>query len=771
MAAIVAAARICAAATRDGTPVFSRDTGITPPAGDFTAFVSFRHGGYAPVPEEMAWRNGMVMCCRSGYYDGWRVLLHDGVEMRPVFEIGRREGAVSLDGGSPVSIGVWHRLAVSWRHGESPETGVMRLWLDGRLLAESPPDRPAPLVDGSSLKLGYVDFGVGALDMEAKDAVVLPKALDTEDIVRDFADCGLAGRTDLRSSYPLLAQVLDRAMGLVRRDDARRRAGDCNREPSRVVELGPGRRFVRETAFFDGPECDGLLVRGAADGSTVLDGSEEIPASAFARPSDPALLARIPVPARAKALAAEVKGLDPLRPYGIGVAHCGGLMLATTDGRLLENARWPNRGCAAAASDNGLIRFVGPAPELAPGTKFLAYGYWRYLWADAALPAEAVADGSFRLLEPHCYGLSPSPLAAIVGVPEAMDEPGEWCVVGETLLLLPPDDFTGLRVPRLGGPFFQFSNARNVRLENVRLQCSSGPAVKAQDCANLMVAGVSVSFTGGDGAVLDNCDGATVANCVFGDTGHGALVISGGDRRTLRPGNMAVEKCRFSRTGRLMRTYTPGIRLEGCGGVIADCLFEDLPSSAIRVEGNDHLIRDSTFRRTVLESDDQGAIDIWGDPSYRGNVYYRNRFEHVGGDGNEECGRAAIRLDDMISGQAVISNWFIDCARGNFGAVQMNGGNYNAVVGNVFENCARGVTIDRWDDGVWARKLAEPEIAGKVRIASENECYYRRYPEMRRLGGDQGAELIIGNDFTVTPRPVRGLSALGVFESLNTGYR
>ncbi len=759
--AALSVASLFADVTRDGTTVFSRDTGIMPPAGDFTALVTFRHKGYAPVPKDMEWRNGMVMCYRSGYFDGWRVHLHDNVEMRPVFEIGRTQGSVGLDGGFPVAKDAWHRLAASWQHGADPKVGVMRLWLDGRLLAESPADRPAPKTDDSTLKLGYVDFGVGALNLEVRDVAVLPKALGADEIARDFTSAVNAKAMDPHASHPLLMQVYDRAMTRIAGDDWRPKR--VAPKPIRVIELGPGRQTVNATRCFEGPEHDGLLIRGASDGSTVLSGAEEIPASSFRAPTDEQLLSRFPEAVRTQVIAAEVKGLESLRAFGVGVRHRDGILLATPGGRLLRQARWPQAGCAAATNCNGSIRFLGSAPQLAPGTKFLAHGYWKYFWADAALPAETAADGSFALLESHSYGLSEAPSAAIAGVPEVTDRPGEWCLVGETLCLIPPEDFTGVRVPRLTGPFFEFKKVRNVRLENVTLEGAVGSAVKAQHCEGLSLVKVGISAVGGDGAVLDGCDGAFVSDCRFARTGHNALTLSGGDRRTLRAGNMRVEGCRFTTSGQLTRTYTPGVLLQGCGGILSGCVFEDLPSSAIRLEGNDHLIRDCTFTRTVLESDDQGAIDIWGDPTYRGNIYYRNRFARVGGDDNNACGRGAIRFDDMISGQAVIGNVFEDCSQGNFGAIQMNGGSYNAVVSNVFRSCAKGVTVGRWDDARFDERLKTQEFVEKMRISRENDVYLQRYPELGRVGRDHGVELILDNDFGILTKPVSGLSASGLF--------
>jgi len=38
------------------------------------------------------------------------------------------------------------------------------------------------------------------------------------------------------------------------------------------------------------------------------------------------------------------------------------------------------------------------------------------------------------------------------------------------------------------------------------------------------------------------------------------------------------------------------------------------------MDGNDHVMEFNEVYRVVSESDDQGGVDMWGDPTYRGNI-------------------------------------------------------------------------------------------------------------------------------------------------------
>lgn len=742
--------------TRDGVTVMSYDSGIVPPSGDFTVMITFRHQGYAPIPKTMSWRNGMIACCRSGYYDGWRVYLHDQDEARIVFEIGRKEGGISIESPVPTMRYHWHRLAVSWEGvGSSKRQGVMRLWLDGHLQAQSPANRPAPLLDGSTLKLGFVDFGVGALNLEVADVRCEARAFTNEEVMKDAAS--LPTRIgDVLIERPLLAQVYTRALARIALNESACRP--FNEKPKKVIELKSGINFVTKTMLFEGAEYDNLLIRGHKDGTSVLSGGEFIPASSFSRPSNKQILSRFPVSVRSRIICAPAKGLKSIQSYGVGVTKTEGVMVFDAEGNILPHARWPNSGCVRSTFENGIFRFGEKTPHIAEGAKVLAYGYWRYLWADAALGAMATGDGGFKLCENHCYGFAKDAIAALFGVPEVADSLGEWCIVDDVIYIVKPDVFKGVWVPRFGGTIIKLNSVRNACIENVTISDTIATALEANSCPGLRLERVKINRAGGNGAVVRNCQGVLLSSCSFSDIGHTALNLIGGERKTLTSGEMVVMNCAFMRQGRLKRTYTPSILLEGCGGSVIGSTFSDMPSSAMRIEGNDHLVRDCVFTRTVLESDDQGAIDIWGDMTYRGNVFFRNTFRDVGGDDNNGCGRAAIRFDDMISGMAVISNTFINCAQGNFGAVQMNGGHYNAIVGNDFIDCSKGVTGGRWGKKKWSEVLSSYETKMKRSIAEKNAIYLARYPELDRIGTEEGVQLLMGNTYKNVGQLFKGLS-------------
>jgi hypothetical protein len=169
-------------------------------------------------------------------------------------------------------------------------------------------------------------------------------------------------------------------------------------------------------------------------------------------------------------------------------------------------------------------------------------------------------------------------------------------------------------------------------------------------------------------------------------------------------------------------------------------VIHDIPSSAMRINGNDHLIEYNEMYRVVYESSDQGAIDMWGDPTYRGNIIRYNYFHDVGpldehGTGGKH-GRAGVRLDDAISGTFVHSNIFKKASYGNFGAIQINGGKDNVIWNNIIYQCNKAITVVPWSLEGWHKFLTRPLIE-ILQAGEEVEALYKKaYPDMVRLRSD-----------------------------------
>jgi hypothetical protein len=282
-------------------------------------------------------------------------------------------------------------------------------------------------------------------------------------------------------------------------------------------------------------------------------------------------------------------------------------------------------------------------------------------------------------------------------------------------------------------------NVQHVVLLGLTLQEGRGEGIRIRDGADCLVAGCMIRQLGGDAVVVEGGQHHGVFGCLMNTLGCGGARVAGGDRRTLVPGHHFVENCTVSDISRLKRTYTPAVHLDGCGNRIAHNLFEKMPSSALRIEGNDHLIELNVIRNVVQESDDQGGLDMYGNPLYRGAVIRWNRWSDI--RGGTHNGAAGVRLDDMISGVTVHGNVFERCGAVAFGGVQIHGGKENLVDGNLFVDCPAGISFSRWGAKRWLESIQRfLEQAGQ-------EPYTSHYPELAALQTNADVNLISRNFF------------------------
>ena len=108
----------------------------------------------------------------------------------------------------------------------------------------------------------------------------------------------------------------------------------------------------------------------------------------------------------------------------------------------------------------------------------------------------------------------------------------------------------------------------------------------------------------------------------------------------VRPQESGLEFITLLGTSRLLHAKIKSIDLmhgsivvEGMGPVIRHNSFVNIPSSAIRLATLDALVELNYFHNCVYESGDQGAIDVFGNPLYRGKVDDGISFANI--DGNE----------------------------------------------------------------------------------------------------------------------------------------
>ena len=372
----------------------------------------------------------------------------------------------------------------------------------------------------------------------------------------------------------------------------------------------------------------------------------------------------------------------------------------------------------------------------------LLYGYWFWDWADSYERVEAVdaAKQLITLARPwHTYGFSVgAPFYAVNALCE-LDQPSEWYLDRASLkvLLCAPSDPQAATVEfsTFAAPMLTLEKVSWVEFRGLTWELGSADAIQVRGGAHCLFAGCTVRQFAGNGVEILGGRDHGLRSCDIYSMGRGGTALSGGNRKTLEPGGHFLENCDIHDLSRIDHTYTPALILDGVGNRIAHNRLHGIRSSALRVGGNDHLVEYNEVFNVVTESDDQGGVDMWGNPTFRGNVYRYNYFHHIGnwrGVGEHpKCGQAGIRLDDAISGTRIYANVFERCSAGKlgFGGVQIHGGKDNVVDNNLFVDCAAMVSCSAWDAKRWqefvAKALESPEI--------DRTLYEQKYPALKEL--------------------------------------
>jgi hypothetical protein len=446
------------------------------------------------------------------------------------------------------------------------------------------------------------------------------------------------------------------------------------------------------------------------------------------------------------------------------------------DDQPMPMARWPNTGFAFTGpvpeplslpawdgrpgSPEGRFRYEGdrPARWLQEPDLWL-YGYWFWDWADSyeKVARIDITNREIHLAKPwHRYGYRQGQRFYAVHALAELDQPGEWYLDRRRgcLLFWPPGDPARAKVELslLAAPFLELEEVAHVRFEGLLWECGAGDGTRVTGGQSVRFEGCTWRKLGGNGLEIRGGRGHQVVSCDFSHLGRAGLRLSGGNRTRLEPGGHLVENCHFHHLSRIDHTYTPGIWVDGVGHRIRHNLFHHLASSALRVGGNDHLVEFNEAYRVVLESDDQGAVDMWGDPTYRGNVFRFNYWHNLGPEAPSAQAhpmRAGIRLDDAICGVWVYGNVFHRCGPPNthFGGVQIHGGKDNRIEANLFVETPVAVSFTPWGQPRWRAFASNAWAAASI----DRDLYLARYPELAQLLENADANLIRSNVTLRTP--------------------
>lgn len=552
-----------------------------------------------------------------------------------------------------------------------------------------------------------------------------------------------------------------------------------------------------ELSAADSGRTDSPVVwRAWGDEKPVLTGAFKVPK--LRKVTDPAALARMHPSARGNVFFADLRAAgctvytNALPHYGYYLKKIPAVTELYENGRRLDPARYPDKGYLKTVTTQSFDTVKVDIPDLdrwAAEPDLAGTGFWRWLWADLTTKVLKIDPkaGTMTIdlnVEGRKLGYAaplPNRPFFLLNALYAISRPGEWYLERSTgiLYVWPTEKPAWWRFKRADyrigahdGAFLRMTGVSNVRIEGLVFEYGARTGVEMKNCRDCVFAGNVVRNFGGNGMNAHDCTDFTVEGNVFRTFGHGALEFSGGDRKTLTSSRSVITGNEFSDVENRRRTYAPHLHLAGVGTEVSFNHFHDAPSSAMRLEGNDFYVVSNLVEDVVLESDDQGGVDIYYNASYFGNRYCWNVWRNIGRHNDSAiCGQAGVRFDGNISGQTVYANRFINCGTGHFGAIQSCGGRLHVIDNNIFDACSRGMSISHYRLDYWTGKIKKSLIRPCLQeVCITNPPFSTRYPGIKDLLATNQVNHFMRNiTVGVTPLLFKPPDATSVFGNRHYG--
>lgn len=493
-------------------------------------------------------------------------------------------------------------------------------------------------------------------------------------------------------------------------------------------------------------------------------------------------------------------------------------------------ARWPNDSTVAMgkvldagsiprqddfSNRGGTFQYTIDRPhEWTQSKDIWISGYFRHGYADDAIRLAYIdtLNRTFTTDKPTLYGFGsgqPWNRWYVYNVMEELDQEGEFYVDRNTgcLFFYADEKPDKIEVSLLEQPLMAIEGASGVTVDGITFECSRGMGIymersehcRIQNCLFKNLGSVAICMGKGiekfsdyrhegSGKPVSRAIGSLqqhlyantlfnreaghdngIINCEITNTGAGGIHLSGGDRKTLEPGNNFVENCKISNYNRLEKSYRAGVDISGVGNRIAHCEISDAPSMAILLHGNEHVMEYNNIHDVCLEIDDQGALYYGRDPSEYGNIVRYNYFHHLGAEHRV----TAVYHDDGACGMEVTGNVFY---KAGTLPVLIGGGLDNVYQNNLFIDCPTAIHVDNRMQN-WGKGMLAPDGIVDERLKAVNykkPPYSEAYPALvnywDRNPAVPSGNRIINNRFVNIKQVVHGHPKWLDWEDTNQSY-
>ena len=522
------------------------------------------------------------------------------------------------------------------------------------------------------------------------------------------------------------------------------------------IVLAPGMHRIDRPIRL-GPEDSGtpgrpLVIRGSAEGTSVIDGSIAIQPE----PGGVRGYERLGGVARSKARLyrlperlAGVRQIDTARPKSVAIL-VERFTPTTTPSVPFEvfdaagamvPARWPNNGWGKVEgpAGDGWWGFTTDAPRLDAWRgepDMWAAGYWKWDYTYERHRVKDVGPRMLSLTTPFTFGLKKDARFHIYHALAELDVAGEWYRDhARNVLIAWPRGTAGKIEVSIAESAIVSEGASHVRIRDLTIEKFFGDAVRVAGGGDVVIEASTIRWAGLHGASFVGARDSGIADSDISDTGEGGVLLLGGDRPTLSPARLFVRSCRIVRFSRIGLTFKPAIDMHGVGNIAAGNFIAEAPNIGIQFQGNDHLIEGNEITDVVNDTTDSGALYTSHDWTARGTIVRNNFIHDLKGrrDGFETKG---VYIDDFTSGVTVRGNLFLRVEQPVF----LSGGRDNLIEGNVFIGSEPALFLDARGLQWAAASVTDPGSDLRLRLAAmpyRSELWRARYPQLFDLLNDE----------------------------------
>lgn len=368
------------------------------------------------------------------------------------------------------------------------------------------------------------------------------------------------------------------------------------------------------------------------------------------------------------------------------------------------------------------------------------FGYFQYDWADSTTPLSSFDDESITTKYASVYGFKEGMPYYFFNVFEELDSEGEWYIDRENLILyfIPPADFenSALLLSLETDNLITLDNTNHITFSGITFSGTRAGAIKGTG-NHITVKDCTVKNVGETAIELEG-ENLLIENNTITATGKAGIMITGGDRNTLKSGENVVTNNLIYDWSQVYQTYQAAVALNGVGAVCSHNEIYNSPHEAITYTGNNHIIEYNVIHDVVLQSSDAGAIYAGRSWSAYGNIVRYNCIYNLG---SKDFTPNGIYFDDALSGQEAYGNLLVNIPGCAF---LLGGGRDLKITNNVIVNAGTPISYDARaiegiEDGGWFTHANTPEEglwATLKEVDINSQPWKDSYPQLSQLSDD-----------------------------------